>query len=56
MLTQEQKEHHTQVCQDLLSQYEAKENSFLDHVITAMGCSVHAMSWTQNSNPLRGNK
>jgi len=30
MLTREQKEHHMQVCQDLLNQYEAEGNGFLD--------------------------
>ena len=34
ILTQKQKEHHRQVCQDLLNQYEAKGNSFLDHMVT----------------------
>lgn len=33
MPTQEQKEHRMQVCQDLLNQYEAEGNSFLDHTI-----------------------
>ena len=30
MHTQEQNEHHMQVCQDLLNQYEAEGNGFLD--------------------------
>ena len=34
MLTQEHKEHRMQVCQDLLNQYEADGDSFLDHIIT----------------------
>jgi len=34
MLTQENKEHHTQVCQDRLNQYEAESDSFLDRIIT----------------------
>ena len=34
MLTQEHKEHHTQVCQDLLNQYEAEGESFLYCIIT----------------------
>ena len=34
MLTQEQKEHHIQVCEDLLNQSEAEGDGFLDHVIT----------------------
>ena len=35
MLAQEQKEHCVQVCQDLLNQYEAVGDSFLDHIITS---------------------
>ena len=31
MLTQEQKEHYMQVCQDLLNQYEAEGHGFLNH-------------------------
>ena len=34
MLTQEHKEHRIQVCQDLLNQYEAEGDSFLDRIIT----------------------
>ena len=34
MLTQEHKEHPMQVCQDLLNQYEAEGDSFLDRIIT----------------------
>jgi len=33
MLTQEQKEHHTQVCQDPLNQYEVESDSDLDCII-----------------------
>jgi hypothetical protein len=33
MLAQKNKEHHVQVCQDLLNQYEAESNSFLDRII-----------------------
>ena len=33
VLTQEQKEHHMQVFQDLPNQYEAAGDSFLDHII-----------------------
>jgi len=33
MLTQEH-EHHLQVCQELLNQYEAEGDIFLDHIIT----------------------
>jgi len=35
MLTQERKEHPMQVCQDLLNQYEAEGDSFLDCIITS---------------------
>jgi len=34
MLTQEHKEHHMQVCQDLLNQYEAEGDNLLDRIIT----------------------
>ena len=34
MLTQEHKVHRLQVCQDLLNQYEAECDSFLDRIIT----------------------
>jgi len=34
MLTQEQKEQHAQVCQELLNQYKAEGDSFLDHIFT----------------------
>jgi len=34
MLTQEHKEHHMQVCQDLLNQCEVEGDSFLDRIIT----------------------
>jgi hypothetical protein len=34
MFTQEHKEYHMQVCQDLLNQYEAEGDSFLDRIIT----------------------
>ena len=33
MLTQEQKEHHVQVCQELLNQYEGKGDNSLHHII-----------------------
>ena len=35
MLTQEEKKHCTQVCQDLLNQYKAEGDHFLDHIITS---------------------
>ena len=34
MLTQEHKEHRMQVCQELLNQYKAEGDSFLDRIIT----------------------
>ena len=34
MLTEEEKEQHMQVCQDILNPYEAEEDSFLGHIIT----------------------
>ena len=34
MITQEHKEHRMQVCQDLLNQYDAEGDIFLDRVIT----------------------
>ena len=55
MLTQEQKEHHMQVCQDLLNQYEAEGDSFLNHIITVMKHGVTTMSQSQNSSPWSGN-
>ena len=33
MLTQEHKEHRMQVCQDLLNQYEAEGDGFLDRIV-----------------------
>lgn len=35
MLTQEQKEHQMQLFQDLLNQYRAEGNRFLDCIITS---------------------
>ena len=34
MLTEKQKERHMQVCQDLLNQYEAEDDSFLNIIFT----------------------
>ena len=34
MLTQEQKEHHAQVCQDLLNKYKTEGDSLMDRIIT----------------------
>jgi len=44
MLTQEQKEHCTQVCHDTLSQYEDEGDSFLNHIISGdeMRCLHYA--------------
>ena len=33
ILTQEQKEHRMQICQDILNQYEDEGDSFLGHII-----------------------
>lgn len=41
MLTQEQKKHYTQVCQDLLKQYETKGDCFPDHTITGDEMCCH---------------
>ena len=45
MLTQEHKEYRMQVCQDLLNQYEAEGDSFLDHIITG------DETWCQHYEP-----
>lgn len=45
MLTWEEKEHRMQVCWDLLKQYEAENESFLDHIVTS------DETWCQNSSP-----
>ena len=51
MLAQEQKEHCVQVCQDLLNQYEAVGDSFLDHIITSdeMWCHYYKLESKQQS-------
>ena len=41
MLTQKEKEHHMQVFQDLLNQYKAEADSFLDCIITGVGMWCH---------------
>ena len=60
MLTQKHKEHRMQVCQDLLNQYEAEGNSFLDRIITGDGTSCHhyepegkqqSMEWRHVNSP-----
>ena len=45
MITQEQKEHHMKVSQDLLNQYEAEGDSFLYHIIT------HDKTWCHHYKP-----
>jgi len=45
MLIQEQKKHSMQVCQELLNQYEADGDSFLDHIITG------DETWCHNCEP-----
>ena len=41
MLTQEHKEHRMQICHDLLNQYEAEADSFLDRIITGYETWCH---------------
>ena len=41
MLTQEQKEHRMQVFQDLLNEYGAENDSFLDHIVTSAEMQSH---------------
>ena len=62
MLTQRQKEHHMQVCQDLLNQYQTESNSFLAHIITGgeMWCHHYkpeskwmSMEWQHANIPLK---
>ena len=45
MYSQEQKEHCMQVCQNLLNQYGAEGDSFLDHIITG------DMKWCHHYKP-----
>ena len=47
ILTQEQKEHSMQVCQDLLYQYKAEDGSFLDRIITSdeVWCRHYEPEW-----------
>jgi len=60
MLIQEHTEHHMQVCQDLLNQYEAEGDSFLDHIITSDKTWCHlyepesdrqSMEWRHVNSP-----
>jgi len=62
MLTQEHKEHCMQVCRDLLNQYEAEGDSFLDCIITGdeMWCHHYkpeskrqSMEWQLVNSPLK---
>ena len=60
MLIHEHKEHHMQVCQDLLNQYEAEGDSFLDCIITGDETLCHhykleekqqSMEWQHVNSP-----
>ena len=48
-LTEEQKEHRMQVCQDLLNQHESEGESFLYH------CDITTKSQNQNGSLWSGN-
>jgi hypothetical protein len=57
MLTLEHKECWVQDCQDLLNQYEAEGDSFLDRITSPVTrCGVTTMSRSQNSSPGSGDK
>jgi len=45
MLTEEQKEHHMQVFQDLSNQFRVETDIFLDHIITSdeMWCHCYEL-------------
>jgi len=60
MLTREHKEHRMQVCQDLLHQYEAEGDSFLDRITTGDKTCCHhyepeskrqSMEWRHVNSP-----
>jgi len=60
MLTQKHKEHSMQVCQDLLNQYEAEGDSFLNRIITGDETRCHhyepeskwqSMEWQHVNSP-----
>ena len=60
MLTQEHKDHCMQVCQDLLNQYKAEGDSFLDRIITGDETWCHhyepesrrqSMEWRHVNSP-----
>jgi len=53
MLTQEHKEHRMQVCQ-VLNQYEAEGDSFLDRIITGDETWCQHTSRSQNGSPWSG--
>ena len=62
MLTQEHKEHHMQVSQELMNQYEAEGESFLDRIITGDKTLCHhyepeskrqSMDWRHLNSPLK---
>ena len=56
VLTQEQKEHHTQLCQNLMNQYNAESDSFLDHIVTSeTRCGITTVNQKQKSYPWSGN-
>jgi hypothetical protein len=48
MLTHEHKEHRMQICRDLLNQYEAEGDSFLDRIITGEETWCHHYSKPQS--------
>jgi len=61
---QEQKEHCMQVWQDLLNQYEAEGDSFLDHTITGdetwshhyeLERKQHSVEWWHVNSPSKTN-
>ena len=54
MLTQEHKEHRMQVCQDLLNQYEAEGDSFLDRIITGDETWCHHYKPESKRSPWSG--
>ena len=60
LLTQEHKEHHMQVCPDLLNQYKAEDDSFLERIITGDETCCHhyepeskqqSMDWRHVNSP-----
>ena len=60
MLTQGHEEHRMQVCQDLLNQYEAEGDSFLDRILTGdetwchhyePGSKRQSMEWRHVNSP-----